>query len=181
MRAEVDRIVERDGAYWVDQFNNDDALTGYAELGREVLAQTGGRVDVFCAAVGTGGMLVGAAAPLRAAGTRIVALEPESSPFLTAGRSGPHRVEGTATGIVPPLLGADTYHEARTVGEPRARALAVRLAREEGVFVGTSSALNVQGAMDLAVEWGPDHTIVTVAVDTGLKYLAGDLFTDESG
>ena len=181
MRAEVDRIVERDGAYWVDQFNNDDALTGYAELGREVLAQTGGRVDVFCAAVGTGGMLVGAAAPLRAAGTRIVALEPESSPFLTAGRSGPHRVEGTATGIVPPLLGADTYHEARTVGEPRARALAVRLAREEGVFVGTSSALNVQGAMDLAVEWGPGHTIVTVAADTGLKYLAGDLFTDESG
>ena len=178
MRAEVERIVERDGAYWTDQFHNTDALIGYAELGREVIAQTDGRVDVFCAAVGSAGMLVGAARPLRAAlGTRVVAFEPATAPMLTAGHSGPHRVEGTATGIVPPLLGAADYDEARVVDEVQARALAIRLAREDGVFAGTSSALNIQGALDLAAELEPDRTVVTVAVDTGLKYLAGDLFT----
>jgi cysteine synthase A len=174
MRAEVDRIVERDGAYWTDQFHNRDALVGYAELGWEI--RHAGAIDVFCAAVGTGGMLVGAGAPLRDAGARVVALEPDTSPMLTAGRSGAHRVEGTATGIVPPLL-ADGYDEARSVSESAARAFAVRLAREAGVFAGTSSALNILGAIEIAAEIGPGRTVATVAVDSGLKYLAGDLFT----
>ena len=178
MRAEVDRIIERNGAYWTDQFHNTDALTGYAALGREILEQTD--VDVFTAAVGTAGMIAGVTAALREGGSkaRIVALEPSSSPMLTAGTGGPHRVEGTAAGIIPPLLVDGTYDEARAIDEEEARALALRLAREEGIFAGTSSALNVVAAIQLAREIGPGHTVVTVAVDTGLKYLSGDLFGD---
>jgi cysteine synthase A len=96
--------------------------------------------------------------------------------MLTQGAGGPHRVEGTATGIVPPLLTPESYDEARIVDEDQARLLARRLAREEGIFAGTSSALNVLGAITLAAELGAGHTVVTVAVDTGMKYLAGDLF-----
>jgi cysteine synthase A len=115
---------------------------------------------------------------LRAGGSsaRIVAFEPDTSPTLTAGTGGPHRVEGTAAGIVPPILTPDTYDEARTVDEEEGRKMAVQLARSDGVFAGTSSALNVLGAVTLAMELGAGATVVTVAVDTGLKYLAGDLF-----
>src|SRR5262245_14023894 len=180
MRAEVDRIVARDGAFWTDQFHNDDALDGYAVMGREIVAQTtfdGVAIDVFCAAVGTAGMLVGVSRALRAnAPLRVVAFEPATSPMLTTGVGGPHRVEGTAAGIVPPLLSSGGYDEARTVDETEARALAPRLAQVEGVFAGTSSALNVTGALTLASELGAGRTVVTVAVDSGLKYLAGDLY-----
>lgn len=181
MRAEVTRIVEQEGAYWTDQFHNTDALVGYAGLGAEIAAQTaasGLPVHAFCAAVGTAGMLVGVSRALRAAngGVLVLAFEPASSPMLTQGAGGPHRVEGTATGIVPPLLTPGTYDEARTVDEGEARLLAKRLAREEGIFAGTSSALNILGAITLAGELGTGHTVVTVAVDTGMKYLVGDLF-----
>jgi cysteine synthase A len=177
MREEVDRIIERDDAFWTDQFNNTDALDGYGILGREILEQTHGtRLDVFCAAVGTGGMLVGVANAIRPSVPRIVALEPASSPMLTAGFGGPHRVEGTATGIVPPLLTPDAYDEARAVEETEARQLVKSLSRREGVFAGTSSALNVLGALQIAAELPADRAVVTVAADTGLKYLAGDLY-----
>lgn len=181
MRAEVDRIVEREGAHWVDQFHNTDALVGYAAMGREVREQTaaaGVRVDAFCAGVGTAGMLVGVASALRQQPepVRVVALEPASSPMLTEGRSGPHRIEGVATGIVPPMLAPESYDEARTIEEADARALALPLARREGIFAGTSTAMNVAGALRLAMELGVTGTVVTVATDTGLKYLAGDLF-----
>ena len=181
MRTEVARIVEQEGAFWTDQFHNTDALVGYAGLGQEIAAQAavgGLQVHTFCAAVGTAGMLVGVSRALRAVDTavRVVAFEPATSPMLTLGSGGPHRVEGTATGIVPPLLTADSYNEARTVDEGDARLLARRLAREEGIFAGTSSALNILGAITLAAELSPRDTVVTVAVDTGMKYLAGDLF-----
>jgi len=181
MREEVQRIVERDGAFWTDQFHNADMVAGYAEMGREILAQAAASrrpIDVFCGAVGTAGMLVGVSQALRAGGSpvRVIAFEPATSPMLTAGVGGPHRVEGTAAGIVPPLLTRDAYDEARTVEEGEAREMAVRLARKDGIFAGTSSALNVVGAIALAQELGAGRTVVTVAVDTGLKYLAGDLF-----
>ncbi|MFC7909171.1 PLP-dependent cysteine synthase family protein [Streptomyces nigra] len=182
MREAVEEIVKRDGAFWTDQFHNTDALTGYAGLGREILEQTGAdgtSVDVFCAAIGTGGMFAGVSTVLREAGLpRAVALEPASSPMLSAGESGPHRVEGIATGIVPPLLAHGPFDEARTVEEQEARRLALPLARREGVFTGTSGALNVAGALRLAREAGAGRTVVTVAPDTGLKYLTGDLYAD---
>ncbi len=179
MRAEVMRLMETPGTFWTDQFHNDDALDGYAGIGRELLEQTGGKLDVFCGAVGTAGMLKGVSRALRAGGSRarIVALEPASAPMLTAGHGGAHRVEGIAPGFVPPHLTKDCYDEARAIDEAEARKLALRLAREEGVFAGTSSAMNVLAAVAIAREIGPGKTVATVAVDTGLKYLAGDLFS----
>ena len=180
MREVVEEIVARDGAYWTDQFHNTDSLDGYAGIGRELLAQAGAGIDAFCGGVGVAGMLVGVSQALKAAGsaTRIVALEPASSPFLTTGVGGPHRVEGIGTGIVPPLLTPGTYDEVRAIDESEARAMARRLAREEGIFAGVSTGLNVVAALRLAEELGPGQTVATVAVDTGLKYLAGDLYEE---
>jgi cysteine synthase A len=181
MQERVVEIVAREGAWWSDQFNNTDAVDGYVRLGEEIVEQAAETaIDAFCAGVGTGGMLVGVVQALRTAGSaaRVVAFEPTTSPMLTAGHGGPHHVEGIGTGILPPLLTSGTYDEARTVDEALSRTLALRLARDEGVFAGTSSALNVLGALEVAAELGPGRTVVTVAADTGLKYLAGDLFRE---
>jgi cysteine synthase len=105
-----------------------------------------------------------------------VALEPAESPVLTTGKGGPHRVEGVGVGFRPPHLQPGDYDEVRTVPEASARAMARRLAREEGILTGTSTGLNVAAAVELAVELGPGATVVTVAVDSGLKYLASDLY-----
>jgi cysteine synthase A len=155
-----------------------DALDGYAGIGRELLEQTGGSLDAFCGAVGTGGMLAGVIRALREgkSGARIIALEPASAPAMTEGRGGAHRVEGIGTGRIPPHMAGKPYDEARAIREEDARAMALRLAREEGLLVGTSSALNIAAAVDIARELGPGKVVGTVAVDTGLKYLAGDLF-----
>ena len=123
-------------------------------------------------------MLVGVSRALKHAGqaTRIVALEPSTSPFLTTGKGGAHRVEGTAAGFWPPHLAKDTYDEVRVIDENAGRAMAKRAAKEEGVFAGTSTGMNLAAALELARELGPGKVVATVACDTGLKYLAGDLY-----
>jgi cysteine synthase len=177
-KKEIAVLAAEPNTFWTDQFHNQDAIRGYMGIGRELLQQTGGRVDAFCGAVGTGGMLRGVSRAFREGGSRarIVALEPLSSPALTQGRGGAHRVEGIGTGNVPPHMADHPYHEARAVDEADARAMAKRLAREEGLLVGTSSGLNIAAAIKLAGELGPGKVVATVAVDTGLKYLAGDLY-----
>jgi cysteine synthase len=180
MIEEARRLARSDDVYWTDQLNNRDSIIGYEQLGRELVAQANGPIDAFCAAVGIGGTLVGVGRALREAGrvAHIVALEPSESPILSRGVAGGHHVEGTGIGIVPPLLGKGTYDEIRAIAEDDARATARRLAREEGIFAGTSTGLNVRAALDLAGELGPGHAVATLAVDTGLKYLSGDLFAD---
>lgn len=181
----VPRMVERAAAlaegedvYFTDQLNNRDSLLGYRSIGEELVEQADGQIDAFCGAIGTAGMLMGVAQVLkeRQPEVRIVALEPAESPVLTEGEAGPHNVDGIAIGYVPPHLDEGLYDEARAIPEVRAREVARRLAREEGMLVGTSSGLNVAAAMELAEEMGPGATVATVAVDTGLKYLSGDLF-----
>ena len=176
-KARIAELKAEPGTFWTDQFHNADALNGYRQIGVELLQQLGS-VDAFCGAVGTAGMLVGVSRALKDGGSRarIVALEPSTSPMLTKGHGGPHRVEGTAAGFVPPHLGKDDYDEARAIDEEEGREMARRLAREEGVFAGTSTGVNVVAALQLARELGPGKRVATVAVDTGLKYLAGDLF-----
>ena len=177
-RKQIKLLAEEPNTYWTDQFHNVDAVQGYMGIGRELLEQAGGRVDVFCGAVGTGGMLRGVAKALKAGGSgaRIVALEPSSSAALTEGRGGAHSVEGIATGSVPPHMTDKPYDEALAIDESEARDMVQRLAREEGLLIGTSSGLNIAAAIRIARELGPGKTVATVAVDTGLKYLAGDLF-----
>jgi cysteine synthase len=176
-KARIKELAQDANTFWTDQFNNKDAIDGYAEIGRELFEQAG-RVDAFVGMVGTAGMLVGVSNALKQAGAhaRIIALEPSTSPFLTTGSSGPHRVEGTAAGFWPPHLVAGAYDEARAIDENDGRAMARRAAKEEGIFAGTSTGLNLLAALDVARELGPGKVVATVAVDTGLKYLAGDLY-----
>ncbi|MFN8562232.1 MAG: pyridoxal-phosphate dependent enzyme [Anaerolineae bacterium] len=173
---EARRLAQAPNTYWTDQFNNQDAVRGYEQLGNELTIQVDARTDVFCASVGTAAMLMGVSRVLKSDNTRIVAFEPSSSPVLTAGTAGTHHVEGIGTSFVPPLFDPDSVDEVRTIDESDAREMARLLAREEGIFTGTSSGLNVVGALQLAQELGEGHTVVTVAVDSGLKYLAGDLY-----
>ena len=179
-KTEIASLAREPGTFWTDQFHNEDAIAGYMGIGRELLEQTGGRIDAFCGAVGTGGMLRGVSRALRegAGHVRIVALEPSSSPALSEGRGGAHGVEGIGTGSVPPHMADRPYDDVRAVDESEARAMAKHLAREEGLLVGTSSGLNIAAAVQLAREYGHGRVVATVAVDTGLKYLAGDLFAE---
>ncbi|KAI2832813.1 hypothetical protein CBS76997_11048 [Aspergillus niger] len=110
--------------------------------------------------------------------TRVVVLEPASSPAITEGRTGSHSVEGIGIGFVPPHLDPKLYDEAREISEREGRAMCRRLAREEGLLVGTSTGLNVVAAIALAKELGPGKTVVTIAVDTGLRYMNGNLLAD---
>jgi cysteine synthase len=179
LKAENARQAVEPGAFWADQFHNDDVIDGYKPLGGELLWQIDGNIAAFCAGVGSAGMLTGVSRALRAGGcrARIVALEPASSPVLTTGKGGAHRVEGVGVGFWPPHLQMEDYDEIRAIDESAARQMARRLAREEGILAGTSTGLNVVAAVQLATELGSEATVVTVAVDSGLKYLAGDLYS----
>jgi cysteine synthase len=165
-------------SYFTNQIHNADSEKGYEQIGRELLEQIDGPIHAFCGGVGTAGMLMGVAHILRrlTPSPRIVALEPASTPVISRGTSGIHHIEGVGIGFVPPLLDKAFFDEARGIDEAEARQMAWRLAREEGIFAGTSTGMNVVGAIAVARELGAGHTVVTVAVDTGLKYLAGDLY-----
>jgi cysteine synthase len=167
------------GTYWTDQLNNRDALVGYREIGRELLEQLDRPIDVFCGAVGTAGLTMGVAEALDDSDSNasVVIFEPASTAVISGEDPGTHHVEGIGLGFIPPLLDPERYDEVRPIEEAAGRVMARRLAAEEGLFAGTSSGLNVAGAIDLATELGSSHTVVTVACDTGLKYLAGDLYT----
>jgi cysteine synthase A len=166
------------GYYWARQFENTDALIGYNSLGREILTQLSRPVNAFCAAQGTAGMITGVSQELKRANphTRVVVLEPESAPLLSKGVKGTHSVDGIGSGFVPPLLQYCNYDEVHTVEEADARQMARLLAAKEGVFGGTSTGLNVTAAIRIGKQLGPGHTVVTVACDSGMKYLAGGLF-----
>ena len=170
----------RDGdCYFTNQLYNKDIIVGHRNTGKEIVQQIDRPIGAFCGAVGSAGMLMGAAMELRPAfaGIKIIALEPASTAVLSGGPAGSHDVEGIGIGSVPPLLDEALYDEARGIDEAEARRMARLLATEEGIFAGTSSGMNVVGALQLAKELGEGNTVVTVAVDTGLKYLDGGLYT----
>jgi cysteine synthase A len=177
-KAEIERRASEPGTFYTDQMNNRDAILGYRKIGDELVRQLGLGISAFCGGVGTAGMLIGVSQALRETGStaRIVALEPSGSPMLTRGSTGPHRVEGLGIGFWPPNLQGDDFDEARAVDEEASRTMARRLATEEGILAGTSTGLNVTAAIQLAQELGPGSMVTTVACDTGLKYLAGDLY-----
>ncbi|KAF9701525.1 hypothetical protein EKO04_000004 [Ascochyta lentis] len=173
-------ISQSDTHFNTDQFVNSDAFVGYRTLGIELLDQIPNGIDGFCSAVGTAGMAMGVSKVLkeRWPKTHVQILEPVSSPFLTTGRGGVHRVEGIGIGYTPPLLDSALYDEVRAISEDEGRAMCRRLAREEGILAGTSIGLNVTAAVALAKQLGPDKTVVTVACDTGLKYMHRDLYSE---
>jgi cysteine synthase A len=178
MIKRTEEIHAEGNVYLTRQFENKDAFTGYLSIGKEIIEQLDKSVDVFCGAIGTAGMIMGVSAALKKKNplTRIIALEPASAPLISKGIKGTHKVDGIGVGFFPPMLEKTVYDEVRTIKEEDARNMAKRLAAEEGIFAGTSSGLNLAAAIEIAKELGPDHTVVTVACDSGMKYLAGGLF-----
>ncbi len=171
-------ISQRPGHWWADQFNNRDAMRGYYPLGEEIWQQTGGRVDAFVHVVGTAHSLHGAAKALREHNPRIdiAAVEPSESAVLSGQPAGAHNIEGIGVGFLPPLWEADKVNEIITVSTEEAKGMTRRLAREEGLFAGVSSGANVFAALKIAKRLGSKATLATILVDSGLRYLSGDVF-----
>jgi cysteine synthase A len=172
---EAARIVALEtGSFWTDQMNNLDQFAAYRRMAEEVWLQTDGQVDGFVQSVGTAASLRGIGEALRHRNPRIriVAVEPSESPVLSGGRTGAHGIDGIGAGYVVPLWQADIADQIEQVSTAEAKAMTVRLAREEGLFAGTSTGANVIAALRLAEQLGPGATIVTVLCDTGMKYLS---------
>jgi cysteine synthase A len=166
-------VAREPGTYATDQFNNPYVIPGHREhLGREVWDQTDGRVTAFCHGIGTAGSLIGVSDALKSHNqdVQIVALEPAGSAAITGGARGSFAMQGW-TGLVPPHWDAERVDDVWTIEDGEAIEMTRRLAQEEGIFAGISSGANVVGARRLAESLGPDAVVVTLAVDSGFKYM----------
>ncbi|MFD1048128.1 PLP-dependent cysteine synthase family protein [Kibdelosporangium lantanae] len=171
-------VADQVEGFFTDQFRNPEAVNAYKPLGYEVAAQVPGRIDAFCVSVGTGGCLVGAGRALRQRfpGMLRVAVEPAESPVLSGGEAGTHGIEGMGVGFWPPLVAEHDFDEVIGVSSERARLMARRAAAEFGLFSGPSTGANLVAAAELAARLGAGCRVLTVQVDSGLKYLSGGLF-----
>jgi cysteine synthase A len=171
---EAARIISQEtGSFWTDQMNNRDQLAAYHKMAEEIWTQADGKIDGFVQSVGTAASLRGIGENLRRRNERIkiVAMEPSESPVLSGGAAGAHKIDGIGAGFVVPLWQKDTADQIERVSTKEAMAMALRLAREEGLFAGTSTGGNVIAALRLAEQLGPGATVVTIMCDTGMKYL----------
>ncbi len=166
-------IAAKTGGFWTDQLKNTDQIAAYHAMADEIWSQTGGRIDGFVQSVGTAASLRGNAEGLRRRDNRIriVGVEPAESPVLSGGKPGAHKIDGIGAGFVVPLWQDGIADAIERVSTEDAMAMALRLAREEGLFAGTSTGANVVAALRLAERLGSGATVVTVMCDTGMKYL----------
>jgi len=172
MVARAGEIAGEPGVYATDQFNNPYVIPGHRDhLGREIWEQTSGRVTAFCHGMGTSSSLMGVSEALRGRGVRIVGLEPAGSAAISGGARGSFAMQGW-TGLVPPHFERERVDDVWTIEDGEAIEMTRRLAQEEGIFAGVSSGANVVGARRLAEELGPDAVVVTLAVDSGFKYMS---------
>ena len=171
-------LSERPGHWYCDQLNNHAAIAGYLPLGEELWQQTGGEIDAFVHTVGTAHSIHGVTRALWAhnRNIRIVAVEPAESAVLSGKPSGSHKIEGIGIGFTPPLWQPECVNEIMTVSTDEAKAMARRLAREEGIFGGISTGANVVAACRMAAELGADATVGTIICDSGLRYLSTDVY-----
>jgi cysteine synthase len=179
--VETARVLSREPkTYWTNQLENPDTIAGYFGLGEEIWKQTDGEVDAFVHCVGTAASSRGVATILKRHRTevRIAVVEPAESAVLSGGEPGPHKIEGVGIGYAPPLFDRSLVDEIVPVKTEEAKAMARRLAREEALFAGTSSGANVVAAIRLAERLGPGAKVVTLMVDSGLKYLGTDVYRD---
>ena len=165
--------------FWTDQFNNVDNRNAYHNMAREILAVLGNDIDEFIMAVGTGGCFSGNAEVFKneIPNIRCIAIEPLHVRALSGGdTSGTHKLEGIGAGFVPSICRLDSADEIMSVSDEDACETARKLARMEGIFGGTTSGANVWAAIQRARIIGAGKRIVTVVIDSGLKYLKGDLY-----
>jgi len=176
---DIRRMVERAGElaaapghYPTDQFNNPYIVPGHRDnLGREIWEQADGRVTAFCQGIGTATSVMGVARALKPRGVHICALEPAGSAAISGDAHGPFAMQGWS-GIVPPQWEAEWVDEVAQIEDQEAIEMTRRLSAEDGIFAGISTGANVIGAHRLAERLGPEAVIVTIAVDSGFKYMS---------
>lgn len=183
IKTTIDKAAEisrRPGHWYCDQLNNHDATQGYLPLGEEIWRQTRGEVAAFVHSVSTAHSIHGVTQALwrHNPKIRIVAVEPAESAVLSGGPSGSHKIEGIGIGFIPPLWRPDLVNEIQPVATQEAKEITRRLAREEGIFGGTSSGANVVAAIRVARNLSPGENVVTIICDSGLRYLSTDVFRE---
>jgi cysteine synthase A len=172
MVARAAELAAQPGHYATDQFNNPYVIPDHRDrLGAEIWEQTAGRVTAFCQGLGTAGSLMGVSDALRPHGVFIQAHEPASSAAISGGEPGPFVMQGWA-GSVMPQWDPDRVDHLEPIEDDAAIDMTRRLAAEDGIFAGISTGANVVGAHRLAERLGPDAVIVTLAVDSGFKYMS---------
>jgi cysteine synthase len=181
MMRRAAEITAQTGAFATDQFNNTDMVDGYRRLGEELIDQLPGPppISAFCSYVGTAGCFLGVSRALAAVLPRLhrVVVEPAESAVLSGGPPGTHHIEGGGIGQRPPQLHPTDYDEVIAIPEAQAFATARQAARAEGIFSGPSTGANLAAAIGIARRLGPGQRVVTIQVDSGLKYLAGQLYS----
>jgi cysteine synthase len=187
MKAAVDKaqeLADADPSYFlVRQFENPaNPAVHRRTTALEILEQVP-ELDAFVAGVGTGGTVTGVGEVLaeKKPGTLVVAVEPETSPLLSTGKAGPHKLQGLGPNFVPGILNRDAFQRILPVGYDDAIATARRLAREEGLLTGISTGAIVFAALQVAKELGEGKTVVAVLCDTGERYLTHPLFAEIDG
>ena len=182
MMAEAGAIGRRPGHWFCDQLNNRDGEAGYHALGEEMWTQARGRVDALVQSVGSAHSIHGTATALRRHHPRlhVTAVEPAESAVLSGCTPGAHKIEGIGIGFDPPLWRRDEVDEILSVSTDEAQAMARRLARDEAIFGGTSTGANVVAALRVAERLGPEATVGTIVVDSGLRYLSTGMFRSRS-
>jgi cysteine synthase A len=180
MMARAREIATEIGGFATNQFHNTDMVDGYRRLGEELIEQLPGEpaIAAFACYVGTAGCFLGVSQALAAKLPALhrVAVEPGESAVLSGGVAGVHHIEGGGIGARPPQLHETDYDEVIAVPEAEAFAMARAAARREGIFSGPSTGANLVAAIEIARRLGSGHRVVTVQVDSGLKYLSGKLY-----
>ena len=181
--AKADELAKNtEGSFIAGQFENpSNPKAHYLTTGPEIWADTDGKIDIFVATVGTGGTLTGTAKYLKEKNPniKIVAVEPASSPLLSEGKAGPHKIQGIGANFVPEILDTDLYDEVLTVTDDDAYKAANAIAKLEGILVGISSGAAVSAAAQIGKR--PENAgknIVTVLPDSGDRYMSSGVFTD---
>ncbi|MGC3946603.1 MAG: cysteine synthase family protein [Chryseolinea sp.] len=179
MNARIQELRQQPNTFWTDQFNNVDNKTAYHQMALEMLSQADNTIDEFITGIGTGGSFSGTAEVLKEKlpNIRCIAVEPDKVRAISGGdTTGAHKLEGIGTGILPPTLRRDLIDEVIAVTDEDAYDTARKLARIEGIWGGTTSGANVWAALQRARTLGPGRKVVTIVVDSGMKYLRGDLY-----
>tara|TARA_A100001015_G_scaffold317613_1_gene435073 strand:+ start:2851 stop:3774 length:924 start_codon:yes stop_codon:yes gene_type:complete len=171
-------ISKEPNTFFTNQLKNKDVIKGFIPLGYEILDQLDGNIDAVCDTVGTAGTIMGIATAFKNAGcnSKVIAVEPSSSPILSKGIKGSHNVEGVGLGFIPEIYDSKLIDDVITVEESHARKISRDAALKEGIFCGTSSGMNIAAAIRISKKLGPKSRVVAVACDTGLKYLSEGLF-----
>ena len=172
-------ISKEPNTFFTNQLDNKDVIEGFVPLGEEILDQLGEDIDAICDTDGTAGTLMGIANAFKENKTKIIAVEPSSSPILSKGIKGSHNVEGVGLGFIPAIYNPKLVDEVITIEESHARQTSRDLALKEGIFCGTSSGMNVAAAIEISKKLGPRSKVVAIACDTGLKYLSEGLFDNK--